>query len=172
MNVEIRRAEADDAPELTAVAFAAKRHWGYPEAWIDLWADELSIDGKYIGENRVFLASDGNRALGWCAITEVLEQYWLDYCWVLPEAARRGIGRALVREAFRLAATLKARTIRVVADPNAEGFYCRLGFRRIGERPSLPHGRRLPVLEASVPNLEDDTPPARRNPLKPSSREQ
>lgn len=146
----IRRAEAADAGELTAIAFAAKRHWGYPEAWIELWEDELTIDGRYIDENRVFLATDRVRTLGWCAVAEEGGEYWLDYCWVLPDAARRGIGRALVSRALRLAAELESSMLKVVADPNAEAFYHKMGFRRIGERPSLPAGRRLPVLEANV----------------------
>jgi GNAT superfamily N-acetyltransferase len=152
VDIAIRRAEAIEAPELTAIAFAAKRHWGYPETWIDLWADELSIDGRYIDGNWVFLASDGARTLGWCAISEQGGECWLDYCWVLPDAAGRGIGRALVSRAFHLAAELKWSTLKVVADPNAEAFYCKLGFRRIGDRPSVPTGRRLPVLEAHVAN--------------------
>lgn len=152
MSIEIRRAEAFEASELTAIAFAAKRHWGYPDAWIDLWADELSVDSRYIEENRVFLAADGTRTLGWCALSEERGEYWLDYCWVLPEAAGRGIGRALILETFRLAAELRSSTLKVIADPNAEGFYCKMGFRRIGDHPSVPSGRRLPVLEADVAN--------------------
>lgn len=155
MNIEIRRAKAFEATELTAIAFAAKRHWEYPEEWIQLWADELSVDGGYIEENRVFLASDGTRTLGWCALSEEREGYWLDYCWVLPEAARRGIGRALVLHAFRRAADLRSLFLKVVADPNAEGFYCKMGFRRIGYHPSVPSGRTLPVLQADIAHMAD-----------------
>jgi GNAT superfamily N-acetyltransferase len=152
VNIEIRSAEAVEASELTAIAFAAKRYWGYPEAWIDLWADELSVDNKYIEKNRVFVATDGTRTLGWCAVSEDRGEYWLDYCWVSPDAAGRGIGRALIHQAFRLAMKQRSLKLKVVADPNAEAFYCKLGFRRIGDRPSVPHGRRLPVLEADLAN--------------------
>ena len=152
MNVEIRRADGSDTFELTTIALAAKRHWGYSEEWIRLWADELTVDATYIEENWVFLATDGSRTLGWCAVSEKLEEYWLDYCWVLPEAAGHGIGRALIHRAFRLAAERQSLKLKVIADPNAEGFYRKLGFRRIGDRPSTPKGRRLPVLEADVKN--------------------
>jgi hypothetical protein len=57
LNIEIRRAATADASELSTIAFAAKRYWGYPEAWIDLWADQLTIDDGYIEANRVFVAS-------------------------------------------------------------------------------------------------------------------
>ena len=155
MNVEIGSAATADASELTAIAFAAKRHWGYPEAWISLWADQLTVDDRYIETNRVFIATDGTRTLGWCAVTEQGKEYWIDYCWVLPESTGCGTGRSLIRQALRLVADLQASTVKVIADPNAEGFYRKLGFRRIGDWPSVPRGRRLPVLEADVA-IEDD----------------
>ena len=152
MNVEMRRADGSEASELTAIAFAAKRHWGYPDEWIDLWAGELTVDAGYIEENWVFLAKNGTCTLGWCAVLEERGEYWLDYCWVLPEAIGHGIGRALVLRAFSLAAELGLATLKVIADPKAESFYRKLGFRRIGDDPSVPNGRRLPVLEANVAN--------------------
>src|SRR5690606_19491917 len=153
--IKIRSAATGDASELTIIAFAAKWYWGYPEEWIALWADQLTVDGTYIEANRVFLADDGACILGWCAVAERREEYWIDYCWVLPEATRSGIGRALVQHAFRLVAELRASTVKVVADPNAEGFYCKLGFRLIGNHPSVPSGRSLPVLEAEVAIADD-----------------
>ncbi len=150
MDIRIRNAVKSEAAELTEIAFAAKRHWGYPEEWIELWADELTVDATYVEQNRVFLAEVAADKLGWCAVSQERDQCWLDYCWVLPEAAGQGIGRMLVVRALTLAAEFEYRTLRVIADPNAEGFYRKLGFRRIGDHPSRPDGRRLPVLEATV----------------------
>ena len=151
MSCAIRRATPADAEELTDVAFAAKRYWDYPESWIELWTDELRVDPDYVGSHRVFVASDGARIVGWSSVAAEDGELWLDYCWVLPEAAGRGIGRMLVSRALDVAAETRSRTLKVVSDPNAEGFYRRLGFRRVGQRPSVPKGRNLPVLEAPVP---------------------
>ena len=46
MNIEIRRAQPNDAETLTNIAHAAKRHWNYPEHWIEryhcpTWLDYL-----------------------------------------------------------------------------------------------------------------------------------
>lgn len=149
MNTRIREAVPSDAAELTAIAFAAKRHWGYPEEWIDLWTDELTVEEEYVEANRVFVATDGAGILGWCAVAEQQGQYWIDYCWVLPDAAGKGIGRQLVRHAFELVNQLQLASLKVIADPNAEGFYKRLGFKCTGEYLSVPEGRRLPVLTAN-----------------------
>lgn len=152
MDVVLREAVGSDAAELTRIAFAAKRHWDYPEEWIELWADELTVDTGYIEGNWVLAATAGSQIVGWCAVTEDRGQYWLDYCWVLPAAAGNGVGRALVARALGYAAASQSRTLKVIADPNAEGFYRRLGFRLIGDCPSRPEGRRLPVLEADAAN--------------------
>ena len=150
MDIKIRKARPAEASELTAIAFAAKRHWEYPEEWIALWASDLSVDKEYVANNSVFVATDNSPILGWCAVSTKSDACWVDHCWVLPEATGNGIGKMLVREAFNLAAKLGCGSLKVVADPNAEGFYLRLGFVLIGEQPSLPKGRRLPVLEAPV----------------------
>mgnify|MGYP003693542487 CR=1 FL=1 len=43
------------------------------------------------------------------------------------------------------------RALIVVSDPNAEGFYLKMGCRRIGTRPSeLEDGRQLPLLRLAL----------------------
>ena len=37
-------------------------------------------------------------------------------------------------------------TLRIASDPFAEGFYEKMGARRVGDVPSTPEGRRLPLL--------------------------
>ena len=46
--IRIRRATTDDAATLTAIAHAAKRHWGYPEQWIESWSDQLTLSAAYL----------------------------------------------------------------------------------------------------------------------------
>lgn len=33
----IRRVLPEEAAQLSRIALAAKRHWGYPERWIEAW---------------------------------------------------------------------------------------------------------------------------------------
>lgn len=145
-----RQAGPEDAPRLSEIAFAAKRYWGYPEEWIALWADELTIDPRYVDEHWVTIACANDEILGWCAVACDRGEYSVDYCWVLPDAAGLGIGRALVGRALDFALGAGASTLSVIADPNAEGFYRKLGFRRVGSVPSQPAGRSLPLLEIDL----------------------
>ena len=145
MNIELRRAIPSDAEELTKLAFASKRYWGYPEEWIELWADDLSVNADYIETNFVFTANHEARILGWVSVTPGGEE--LDYCWVDPEFIGRGVGSELVKQAVKIAYELNSAKLKVVSDPNAERFYKNAGFQRTGEHASVPNGRLLPVME-------------------------
>mgnify|MGYP003337409735 CR=1 FL=1 len=39
----ILRAQPEDHQVLTEIAHAAKRHWGYPESWIEEWRYFLTV---------------------------------------------------------------------------------------------------------------------------------
>ena len=41
--MEIIKADSGDHPELSRIARIAKKHWGYPEEWLDLWKEDLVI---------------------------------------------------------------------------------------------------------------------------------
>ena len=68
MNIEIRRAQPNDAELLTAIAHAAKRHWNYPQDWIDQWKPDLTITPQFISENEVFVALMDQKIVGCCAL--------------------------------------------------------------------------------------------------------
>ena len=52
--MEIVRASPDHARIPTRIAFAAKRHWGYPERWIKYWSDGLTIAPEFARNNEVY----------------------------------------------------------------------------------------------------------------------
>lgn len=66
MDFDILRAGQEQAEALTRIAFAAKRHWGYPERWLDLWAPVLTITPGFIATNEVWVAVAGEQEIGFC----------------------------------------------------------------------------------------------------------
>ena len=60
----------------------------------------------------------------------------------------RGTGRSLFEHAVSQTRNLGFRTIKIEADPNAEGFYQRMGAKRVGASVSEVEGERreLPLL--------------------------
>jgi GNAT superfamily N-acetyltransferase len=146
--MKIVRARPEDAPLLTEIAFAAKRHWGYPERWIDNWRDILTMRPEFVAANVAFCAIEDGRVIGFYVLTTERDGMHLDHLWIVPGAMKRGIGRALFEHAVQQANALKFNSIKIEADPNAEGFYRRMGARRVGVSVSEIEGERreLPLL--------------------------
>src|SRR5688500_16430395 len=92
MSVAMRPATPDDAAVLTEIAHAAKRHWGYPERWVQLWRAALTITPDFIRRHPVYLAAAGGTPVGFYALIHG-RGCTLEHLWVLPEWMGRGIGR-------------------------------------------------------------------------------
>ena len=131
---EIVRAEPDDAGSLTRIAFTAKSHWGYPERWISQWKDALTITPEFVGRNEVYAAVDIGGPVAFYALVGRGHEVELEHLWVSPERIGTGVGRALFDHAVHKAASLGAEVLSIEADPNAEGFYRRMGAERVGEK--------------------------------------
>ena len=149
--VDILPATPDDADALTRIAFAAKRYWGYPESWIQHWRDSLTITREFVRNNGVYAAVSGSGPCAFYALTGAGELE-LEHLWVSPGWIGSGVGRLLFEHAMREAARRGASAVAIEADPNAEGFYLRMGARRIGENIYEIEGRKrkLPLLTVDL----------------------
>ena len=148
MAIEIRRAVTADAPALTRIAHAAKRHWLYPEELILQWKDALTVSESYIAEHPVYCAvAERDRCVGFYALLGADAAWELDHMWVAPDLIGQGVGTRLFEHAIITLRATGGRTLKIASDPYAEGFYRKMGAHRIGEWPSTPEGRTLPLLE-------------------------
>ncbi|MEE2717011.1 MAG: GNAT family N-acetyltransferase [SAR324 cluster bacterium] len=146
----LRRARASEAQALTELAHAAKRHWGYPEAWLQLWRGELTFTKGYLRHHEVFVGEASGQVAGVVALVGIAEGVMIDHFWVHPDWIGHGLGRVLFDHACTETHRLGGRILRVIADPHAEAFYQRMGLTRTGAVPSLIPGRELPVLEMNL----------------------
>jgi GNAT superfamily N-acetyltransferase len=146
MRIAIRLATSEDSERATGIARRAKAHWGYPAEWLASWDRDLVISAADIDRHRTFVASLEDEVVGVCQLQEGDRGAMLEHVWVDPQCHGRGVGRALVEHALAEARGV----IAVVADPNAEAFYVKLGAKRVGEvnapMPGAPT-RTLPLME-------------------------
>lgn len=91
---------------------------------------KLDIRRDFIARHTVYCAWRDGRVVGFYAL----------------EAIGQGIGAQLLAHAVLTMRRDGAGMLRIASDPNAEGFYVKMGARRVGEVPSRPDGRRLPLL--------------------------
>jgi len=144
----IRRALPDEAETLTRIALDAKRYWGYPEHWIKHWESDLTVSSDFIRDNQVYVAEREGEIRGFYALCVSDNKAELEHMWVTPSAIGTGVGKELFLDAMDRATTLEVREIEISADPNAAGFYERMGASQIGETESNINGqvRKLPRL--------------------------
>jgi ribosomal protein S18 acetylase RimI-like enzyme len=151
MNIHIRRAVPGEADALTKIVFSAKAHWGYPSRWMEIWAPQLTFSPDYFQENGTWVAED-NHPIAFYTLQEKNGNAWIENLWVLPEHIGQGIGKQLFLHALSRSIELGYKTLQLEADPNAVGFYEKMGMHKIGERHSEIEGQRrsLPIMEINL----------------------
>jgi N-acetylglutamate synthase-like GNAT family acetyltransferase len=145
----IRRATADEAVLLTTIALESKRYWGYPEHWIKHWEADLTITADFIRDNHVYVAERDGEVRGFYALCVSGDKAELEHLWVTPDCIGAGIGKELFLDGMERAVALEVRGVEISADPNAAGFYERMGAKQIGEVDAPVDGqpRKLPRLK-------------------------
>ena len=108
MDIQIRRAMPEEAAVLTEIAHAAKRHWGYPENWIEHWQGDLTITRDFISNHEVYVAVTDKEIAGCCALVVKDSQAELEHMWIRPQYMGAGYGKALFVHVMQRAATLSA----------------------------------------------------------------
>jgi GNAT superfamily N-acetyltransferase len=149
MLVTIRPAAPSEAEVLSGLAMAGKRHWGYPEPWLEAWRGLLTITPDYLAAHVVSCAEDETgKVIGFYALERDGGHCRLEHLWLDPSFIGRGLGLQLFEHAVRAARALGAAELLIEADPNAEGFYLHMGAERVGETVS-----RLTGAERVLPQL-------------------
>lgn len=151
-SIQFRTAHVAEADELTRLAIESKCSWGYSDELISLWKPGLTFTPDNITNRTVSVATNKEELVGVSALRVSAAECELEEFWVRPNSIGRGVGRQLLEHTLGLAAQSGFESVNVVSDPNAEGFYLRLGAVRIGCFESQPAGRYLPVLRVPTCN--------------------
>jgi predicted ester cyclase/N-acetylglutamate synthase-like GNAT family acetyltransferase len=149
MVIHTRPANRSDANRLTAIAGAAKAHWGYPEAWLQSWSEDLQLTAEYLNAQRAYIAELDGEIVGVAVLEDRTTHWQIEHVWVDPVKHGHGVGKRLVKQCLRTARRLDQRQVHVLSDPYAQEFYLRLGAQPIGSVPApMPDApeRRLPLL--------------------------
>lgn len=147
--IAVRPAKRGEAESLTALCLRSKAHWGYDDAFMRLCVPALTVREEDIAAGRVLVAAEDDGApLALASVQGEGETVDLQEMFVDPPAIGRGLGRTMFDAATKLARTLGAKRLTILADVNAAAFYERMGARFVRNAPSdaIP-GRTLPFYE-------------------------
>ena len=148
----IRLVHPEEADQLTQIALAAKRHWGYPKRWIETWTPQLTFSPEYFQGNEGWAAVVDGNPVAFYTLLEANETASIENLWVLPDFIGQGVGRELFHHAVQLLRERGYKIVRLEADPNAAGFYEKMGMHQVGEHISEMDGqpRILPIMEMEL----------------------
>lgn len=145
----IRPARIDEADELTALCMVSKQSNGYDGDFMALCADELRVTpSRILGS--MFCVAEREYLCG-CACLHIEHGTTtgdVRAFFVHPDCQGQGVGGLLWKRILKCAQSRGLSRIHLDADPFAESFYTRLGFRTIGQSPSGSiAGRTIPHME-------------------------
>jgi GNAT superfamily N-acetyltransferase len=141
IDVVIRSVAPDEGERLREIAIAAKSHWGYDVDRVREWAAMGDFSATGLLQKNVYVAAVGGRAVGWAAAIERGDVWWLDDLWIEPGWIGKGIGSRLFRHAAERGRRAGAARMEWEAEPNALGFYEKMGGRQVRDGEASVWGR-------------------------------
>ncbi|WP_343328831.1 GNAT family N-acetyltransferase [Polaribacter staleyi] len=140
-----------DAKQLTEVALESKAFWGYSKELIEGWRNDLTVTSTTIETCNVFKFMVADVVVGFYVLNNPKEDFVkLEMLFVLPKFIGKGIGKKLLAHALEKATISNAKTIELVADPNAIPFYKSQGFVEKGQIGSAILGRFLSLMQKDL----------------------
>ncbi len=131
----IRDAKPAEAVALETLQRRSSDVWEEYRAQLAANPDAIEAPHQAIADKRVRVAVDASRHLLGFSVAQPLEdgRCELDDLFVEPESMGLGVGRMLVDDVASRAADAGATHVDVIANPNALGFYERVGFENTGD---------------------------------------
>jgi GNAT superfamily N-acetyltransferase len=161
MSIVVRTASVNDSEILTDISFASKRYWKYPDEYFDVWKDELTITSEYIQSNIVYVAEKNEKIIGYFSLVEVKKDFWagkvfvkkgfwLEHIFISPQYIGKGVGSKLIAVLNSKCKEMNINKVCIFSDPNAKGFYDKVGARYLDESPSSIKGRTVSLYVLSI----------------------
>jgi len=149
--MNIQKAKIEDHIRLTEITKKSKAYWGYSEEQIEKWSNNLTITEDYIEKNPVFNLVEENQIVGYYSYLKKEDnQVKLDNLFILPEYIGKGFGSFLMNDFLERMRNEKYQKIILDSEPNAEQFYQKIGFVKIGEFETSIKNRFIPIMEMNL----------------------
>ncbi|MGL1887850.1 MAG: GNAT family N-acetyltransferase [Reichenbachiella sp.] len=157
----IAKATQSDSERLTTISFTAKEYWNYPQHYIDVWSDELTITSLYVETNIVYKYTLNGSIVAYYSLVNIDEDLeykndvlpkglYLDHMYIMPEAIRKGIGTIMFQHLIEYCKSLHISEFGILSDPNSKDFYMKLRCEFIKEFPSNIPNRTTPYLRYTI----------------------
>lgn len=153
----IQKANPDDHKILTEITKKSKAYWGYSDEQIEIWSEFLTVTKEYIETKSVYNLIIEDKIIGYYSFFHESENtIKLDNLFVLPEFIGKGFGKILMNDFFIRLKNIDVEKVILNSEPNAEEFYKKFGFVKVGQIETSIKDRYLPIMELNFNEDEFD----------------
>ena len=157
----IIKASIADGKILSAIAYSSTRYLNYPEERFLAWKEDLTITKEYLRTNIVRKLMLCNDTIGFYSIqlneTEqtiksirIEKGFWLDHFFIKPEYIGFHFGKMMFIDCSSYCRKNDIKEIKVFVDPKSEGFYQKMGCKKVRMSKSSITGREIPVYKIDI----------------------
>jgi len=148
------KSNIDDNEILTDITKKSKAYWGYSNEQMENWSELLTITKSYIESNIVYKLLIDNAIVGYYSYINLEDDVIkLDNLFVLPEYIGSGLGKLLMNDFMDRLKMTKTKKVVLDSEPNAEKFYEKFGFIKVGQIETAIKDRYLPIMAYKL-NIE------------------
>lgn len=135
----IRPARTGEDVALTDLAMrSVQERWRYPADFMEWEPESITVGPEHLTEMIANVLEERGRLIGFYVLRGEAPEMELSRMMVEPDAIGTGCGKRLWDHAVHTAESLGVRTLTIDSDPNAEGFYQRMGAQTVGEHDWTP----------------------------------
>jgi len=135
--METRSARESDLGTIEAVVRAAAMVWDEDRPFLEAHPDAIEVPVELVKRGQVRVAVQSEAVVGFSSYVISDATTWeVEDLFVRPDLMRQGIGRRLVDDMVASAVRAGCNRLEVTANPQALGFYEKLGFVAVGVVPT------------------------------------
>ncbi|WP_162263960.1 MULTISPECIES: GNAT family N-acetyltransferase [Legionella] len=137
-------------PKINQFIRQSKAVWNYSESFLNVFMEKYGVKPSFLEREEIVLFEKDQSLVGLYAF-KINEQSAaeLDLFFINSNHIRQGLGKQIWQHAINFASTKGWLKFELVSDPNAEGFYLKMGAKSLRKFESFP-GRFVPVLSVSL----------------------
>ena len=133
VEVHLRDGCASDRAKLENIQRRASLTWEEDRQALLAHPEAIGVPLRFLEEGKVRVAEIAGTPVGFSVALAIdAATFEIDGLFVDTDHWRKGIGRALIVDAIRIARAQNAQTVVVTANLRAADFYAKLGFVRLG----------------------------------------
>jgi GNAT superfamily N-acetyltransferase len=151
----IRRArEGEDVVLTDLVMRSVQQRWRYPAEFMEWHPEYIAIGPHHVDSMITNVLEVGGQVVGVYVLRGEPPQMELSRMMIDPAMIGHGYGRLMWDHASETARSLGVHLLTIDSDPNAEGFYQRMGAITVGEQdesPPMMPGWHVKIMQYSIP---------------------